>query len=212
MIAIINLDLGNLHSVARAIEHVGADAVITDDAQLIAKADKLILPGVGSFKAGMDALNKKKLTTLIQECAASGVPVLGICLGMQLLMSQSEEHGSWSGLGLIPGRVVYLKNMTGFNKQLKVPHINWCGIRKTFDKRTWDATILRGSDEYDELYFVHSLCVNPDDKSHTLAVSQYGGCEFASVILSGNVIGCQFHPEKSGKSGLEIIKNFVSNS
>lgn len=210
MIAIIDLDLGNLHSVARAIRHCGGDAVITDKVEDIELAEKLILPGVGSFKAGMDALKNKGLVEVIKNRAETGVHLLGICLGMQLLMERSEEQGSHDGLGLIAGEVKKFQNLTGFDFSVKVPHMNWCAIDKKLDNSTWADSILRGIQPGAECYFVHSLCVMPKDLQHTLAVSKYGNSEFCSAIKRDNIVGCQFHPEKSGEVGLKIIEAFIS--
>lgn len=212
MIAIIDLDLGNLHSVARAIRHVGGEPVITDNEQVIRQAEKLILPGVGSFKAGMNSINQKGLRDVICDKSSSGTPLLGICLGMQLLMDHSEEQGSHQGLGIIAGHVSKFQNFAQFDPCAKVPHINWCGIDKKVDNDTWMDTILGAVVPGDECYFVHSLCVIPQDNNHALAVSHYGGSEFCSVIKKDNIVGCQFHPEKSGDVGLRIIDSFVSAS
>ena len=210
LIAIIDLDLGNLHSVARAISHCGGKVMITDDIAEIQKAGKLVLPGVGSFKAGMNSLKNKGLVEVIQNRASAGTPLLGICLGMQLLMDHSEEQGSHHGLGLIAGQVKKFQNLGGFDGSVKVPHINWCAVRKKVDTDSWADSILCGVEPGADHYFVHSLCVVPGDQQHTLAISEYGNSEFCSVIKRDNIVGCQFHPEKSGDVGLQIIENFIS--
>lgn len=211
MIAIIDLDLGNLHSVARAIKHCGGEVIITDNLAEIEKAEKLILPGVGSFKAGMDALKSKGLVEAIKKRASEGTPLLGICLGMQLLMDHSEEQGSHQGLGLIAGEVKKFQNLSTFDGSVKVPHINWCAIDKKLDNDNWADSILADVEPGADCYFVHSLCVVPKDSEHTLAVSKYGNSEFCSAIKQDNIVGCQFHPEKSGDVGLQIIGEFVSS-
>lgn len=210
MIAIIDLDLGNLHNVARAVRHCGGEAIITDDIDEIEKAEKLILPGVGSFKAGMDALKGKGLVDVIKKLASEDTPLLGICLGMQLLMEHSEEQGSHQGLGLIPGLVKKFQNLEAFDRSTKVPHINWCSIEKNIDNDNWAGSVLSDIRAGADFYFVHSLCVVPENSLHSLSVSKYGGAEFSSAIKKGNITGCQFHPEKSGDVGLQIIDRFVS--
>lgn len=209
MIAIIDFDLGNLHSVQRAVRHMGGQSIITDSPAQIAKADKLILPGVGSFKAGMDNLQKKELLDPIRSRVECGISLLGICLGMQLLLDHSEENGSTIGLGFIPGNVFSFRSLVNFDKKTKVPHINWCSLQKR--DKPWDNTILEGVEEDEDCYFVHSFCVQPEEEKHILAISCYGGCEFSSVIKYENITGCQFHPEKSGEVGLKIIDNFIKN-
>ena len=210
MISIIDLDLGNLHSVARAIRYCAAEVMITDDIAEIERAEKLILPGVGSFKAGMDALRRKGLVEVIQKRASEGTPLLGICLGMQLLMDHSEERGSHKGLGLIAGEVRKFQNLAGFESSVKVPHINWCAIDKKLENDNWADSFLSGVEPGADCYFVHSLCVVPKDQQHTLAVSKYGNAEFCCAIKKDNIFGCQFHPEKSGDVGLQIIDKFLS--
>mgnify|MGYP000485748221 CR=1 FL=1 len=207
MIAIINLELGNLFSVSRAIEHVGGDCFVTDNIKEVMKADKIILPGVGSYKSGMESIYAKKLDGVLKGLACDGVPILGICLGMQLLMDHSEEHGNTQGLGLIPGAVEYFRNITGFDFKAKVPNVGWSSLNKK--RRSWEGTILEPVIEGDDCYFVHSLCVTPEVDDDLLALSHYGGVEFASVIQHQNISGCQFHPEKSGNVGLNIVRNFV---
>ena len=184
--------------------------MITDNIAEIEKAEKLILPGVGSFKAGMDALKNKGLVEVIKKRASEGAPLLGICLGMQLLMDQSEEQGCHQGLGIIAGEVKKFQNLAGFDSSFKVPHINWCSVDKKKDGDKWSGSVLAGVQPGSDCYFVHSLCVLPKDRYHILAVSKYGNSEFCSVIKKDNISGCQFHPEKSGDVGLKIIDGFVS--
>lgn len=208
MIAIIDLDLGNLHSVARAVNHCDGRSIITDDLTHIEKASKLILPGVGSFKAGMSSIIKKGLFDLIHSRVSEGVPLMGICLGMQLLMDSSEENGDCTGLGLINGNVKRFENLEGFDNARKIPHINWCSVEKNYDISSASA-LLKGIEDKSEFYFVHSLCVVPRDRENMHAESIYGDVRFCSVLGKENVMGCQFHPEKSGLAGLNFIKNFV---
>ena len=210
MIAIIDLGISNIYSVVRAFENVGADFIVTNKSQDILDATKIVLPGVGSFESGMKNIYKYDLFEAIKECADSNKPILGICLGMQLLMDVSEEGGIINGLGLIQGDVRYINNKKAFNSSIKIPNIGWCGLGLGRNIDTWDKTILNKIDENSDCYFVHSLCVSVKNKSDELASSTYGGVEFASVVRKNNIIGCQFHPENSGYVGLKIIDNFVN--
>jgi glutamine amidotransferase len=210
MIAIIDLGISNIYSVVRAFEHVGADIVVTNKGQDVLDADKIVLPGVGSFERGMKNIYKYDLFKTIRECADKNKPILGICLGMQLLMDSSEEGGSkTSGLGLVPGDVRYIHKKESFDSSVKIPNIGWHALRLGRNIDTWDDTILNKVEENSDCYFVHSLCVSVENQSHELASSTYGGVEFSSVVNNNNIVGCQFHPENSGYVGLKIIDNFV---
>jgi imidazole glycerol-phosphate synthase subunit HisH len=206
MIVIVDLGVGNLFNVLRVFNHVGIQAVITDDIEIIKSADKMVLSGVGSFKVGMDNMRTKGLTGVILQFLESGKPVLGVCLGMQMLMDYSEENGGVRGLGVISGRVRYLKSINGFLPDFTIPNIGWNTIEA--GKSGWSGSVLGNVRVVDEFYFVHSLCAIAEEK-YQLAVSSYAGITFSSVIQKGNVIGCQFHPEKSGDSGLKIIREFA---
>ncbi|MHB8162992.1 MAG: imidazole glycerol phosphate synthase subunit HisH [Methanoregula sp.] len=195
-IAIIDYGLGNLRSVIRGLEKAGAQAVITCDAGEIASADGLVLPGVGAFHEGMDQLGSLKETVMN---STREVPLLGICLGMQMLMETSEEHGVHKGLGLIPGSVRRFPRVPG----LKVPHMGWNSLSIT----NTDHPLFAGfsGDEY--VYFVHSYYADttPDN---TLTSTNYI-CPFASSVGRGTTFGVQFHPEKSGATGLRLLSNFI---
>jgi len=194
---VVDYDRGNLRSVQKALEHVGAKAVVTRDPGTIARADKLVLPGVGAFADCMDNLKRFALVEPILDFLATGRPFLGICLGLQLLFTESEEFGVTRGLDIIPGRVVR------FPKGLKVPHMGWNALE------IWreDCPLLRDLDDGSYFYFVHSYYVVPFDLS-VVATSTLYGVEYTSMLWKENVFATQFHPEKSQRLGLKILENF----
>ena len=198
MIGIVDYGMGNRRSVEKALEHVGAQPRLTSDHEALRAADGLVVPGVGAFPEAMRRLRSAGLDELIRERAAAGVPVIGLCLGMQLLLERSHEHEGADGLGLIPGEVVRLD--TG---GLKLPHIGWNEVRWTRPSPLTD-----GLPDPATFYHVHSYVPVPKDDADALGISDYGG-EFVSVIERGNVCGAQFHPEKSSLIGLALLRNFA---
>jgi imidazole glycerol-phosphate synthase subunit HisH len=207
-VIIIDYGVGNLLSVQRAVEECGAEAITSSEPDVIARADRVILPGVGAFANGMQALESLGLIEVIKGIAADGIPLLGICLGMQLLLDESEEHGVTKGLGIIPGRVMQVPNASADGLSLKIPHIGWNSLVLA-EGAAWGGTILQNSTPGDAVYFVHSFMADPKDPSMRIADCLYGGNRISAVIGKNNVVGCQFHPEKSGGMGLRIIKNFI---
>ena len=205
---VIDYELGNLFSIRRAFEHCGAEVELTNSPHKILEAERLVLPGVGAFANGMEGLEKLGLIEPIKEFASLGGAVLGICLGMQMLMSASEEFGRHRGLDIFPGVVSPVPPTRPDGRTHKIPHIGWNELIKS-DGVIWEGTILSDLNERDSAYFVHSYTVIPDDPSHRLADCSYGGCLLSAVIRSGTVYGCQFHPEKSGDVGLKIIRAFL---
>lgn len=199
MIAIIDYGVGNLFSLSSSFKAIGADTVITGDAEVIKKADKLILPGVGAFGDAAEKLRQSGLDTIIKEEVKNGKPLLGICLGMQLLFDKSYEYGEHEGLGLISGSVVGMQGRIPEN--LKIPHIGWNALN--FNKQ---SPIFKYINEGDCVYFVHSFYAENCDDS-LIASAEYGK-QITAAVQNGNVYGCQFHPEKSGKVGLNILKAF----
>ncbi len=202
MIAIIDYGLGNLKSIYNALSKSGIPATVTADKKIIEKAERVILPGVGAFAQGMRNLKDLGLIPVIRQAAKDNKPFLGICLGLQLLFSESEEHGVHKGLGIIDGRV------KKFTKNMKIPHMGWNNIK--FKIKNEELKILKGIKDNSYFYFVHSYYVVPEDKNIILATTDYGG-EFVSMIQKYCLFGVQFHPERSGPLGLEILKIFSSD-
>lgn len=208
-VTIIDYGIGNLYSVSRAFEVCGADVVFATDPKHIADAQHLVLPGVGAFQSGMAGLRERNLIAPIRAHAAAGKPLMGICLGMQMLASVSEEFGEHEGLDLIPGRVLPLPPTTVAGKRQKIPHVGWAELHKT-PGTDWQESPLEDLQEGECVYLVHSYAVQTVDPAHRLAVSQFGGHAVCTAIRRDRLIGCQFHPEKSGPVGLKIISRFMT--
>ncbi len=199
MIAIIDYGVGNLFSLTSSFKYVGADVCVTSDPEEIKKADKIILPGVGAFGDAIKKLKDTGLDKIVIEEANNGKPLMGICLGMQLLFEKSYEYGEHNGLGLLKGSVVPMENY--IDKSLKIPHIGWnaLSIKK-------ESPLFKYLKNGDHVYFVHSYFAKDCDES-LLATTEYGK-ELTAAVAYKNVYGCQFHPEKSGDIGLKILKAF----
>ncbi len=202
MIAIVDYSVGNLFSLSSSLKMVGADAVVTGDAEVIRNADKILLPGVGAFSDAVAKLKTTGLDGVIIEEAKNGKALLGICLGMQMLFEKSYEYGEHDGLGLIPGSVKPIKPV--IEEGLKVPHIGWNGL--IFPKDKPKSRLFKYLNEGDHMYFVHSYYA-ADCEEYVTSRAEYGGLLTASAEF-GNVYGTQFHPEKSGEKGLSILKAF----
>ena len=200
MISIIDYDAGNIKSVEKAFDFLGADTVVTRDPKEIFRADRVVLPGVGSFGDAMNRLNEYGLVSTIKEVVEKETPFLGICLGQQLLFDSSDESEGVSGLGILRGKIKRIPD----NGVLKVPQIGWNSL--TYPNK---GRLFKGIDEDSYVYFVHSYYLDADDKSIVTATTEYGTTIDASVE-KGNVFACQFHPEKSAEVGMEILKNFLS--
>lgn len=207
IIAILDYGIGNVKSIANAVESIGAKPVLTRNEKEVLNADALIFPGVGAFAKGMANLMEYGLSDLIYKFTESGKPFLGICLGMQMLLEESEEFGITKGLGLIKGKVVRLPLPE--SSHTKLPHISWNGILKPEESR-WNSTILSGTSDQADVYFVHTFVAAPTDASDVLALTEYGGIRFCSAVHKKNIFGVQFHPEKSGPIGLNILSKFIS--
>lgn len=208
-VVIIDYGVGNIFSVCRAFEHCGAEACLTDSTDVILDAERLVLPGVGAFADGMAGLRTRGLIDPIKQYAATGRPFLGICLGMQMLMDSSEEFGQQEGLGLIPGRVVAIPSTGVDGTPHKIPHIGWNELLVP-GAVTWNGTIFEYTSPGSPVYFVHSFGAVPQYEENRLADCNYNGRTICAAVRSGSIYGCQFHPEKSGKVGLEIIKSFLN--
>ena len=199
MIAIIDYDAGNIKSVEKAFEKLGADIVITKDPEVILRAEKVILPGVGAFGDAMANLHKYNLVPVIEEVVKKGTPFLGICLGLQLLFERSDETPGVEGLGILKGEILRIPECG----DLKIPHMGWNSLHLQNQGR-----LFKGLSEESYVYFVHSYYLKAEEEEIVKATAEYGVTIHASVEKD-NVFACQFHPEKSSDVGLQILKNFV---
>jgi glutamine amidotransferase len=202
-VGIVDYGLGNIASVANALEEAGANVSLVSNQNGISKIDKLVLPGVGSFQSAAFELASKGLDDALREFANRGKPILGICLGMQLFFDEGEELGVSQGLSLIPGRV---KKMSG--TEFKLPHIGWEKIYAP-PKLLWENSLFKNLPQSPEVYFLHSYSAHVTNEEDLLALSKNGQFEFVAAVQHKNIYGCQFHPEKSGRVGLEMLKNFI---
>lgn len=200
MVAIVDYGVGNLFSLKSSLAAIGADVIVTADANVLKAADQILLPGVGAFGDAAEKLRQSGLDKVLKEAAASGKPLLGICLGMQLLFEKSYEYGEHQGLGLIPGTVRPIQSV--IPEDLKIPHIGWNALH--FKQPN---PLLAQIREGDCVYFVHSYYA-ADCDDYVIATAEYGS-ELTAAVAKGNIYGCQFHPEKSGNVGLNILKAFI---
>ena len=209
-VAVLDYGLSNLKSIQNSLNFLDVPYVFVDKYQDCKEFSHIILPGVGAFKDGMTGLSTRELDKFLFDAASQKLPILGICLGMQLLLSKSYEFGETSGLDLIPGEVCGFQVEKKDGKYLKkVPHIGWNQINEA--DILWDGTILDNLID-NSMYFVHSFYCRVDSNDHQLATTSYNGVDFASVIKRDNIFGCQFHPEKSGDAGIHILKCFLTRS
>ncbi len=209
--------MGNLFSVKQACEQVGLNAIITNSKKTILASSAVILPGVGAFGDAMQILEQLDLVQVIQELANSGKPVAGICLGMQLLMTESHEFGRHRGLGLIEGEVTRLSVDTHLDRPLKVPHMGWSRIYSadSIDEQVpvgaWKGSLIEDLPNGTFMYFVHSYYPKPESPDVRLSLTRYGSLEFCSSFQKRNIFGCQFHPERSGPRGLAIYRKLAAS-
>ena len=207
-VTVIDYGVGNLLSVQRGLEHCGAKVILTTDPEKILAAKRVVLPGVGAFANAMQALADLGLVAVICDLAKRKTPLLGICLGMQLLLDESDEFGVTAGLGLIPGRVIAVPDHTLSDELQKIPHIGWSSLQPSNAAIGWQKTLLQDNNPGDAAYFVHSFMAVPTDPAHRIADCLYGGHKIPATIGRDQIIGCQFHPEKSGEVGLKILRRF----
>jgi glutamine amidotransferase len=209
-VAIIDYEMCNLFSVHHTCLHVGLDAHITSDISLILESDGVILPGVGAFGDAMENLKRLDLISPIKDFISSGKPFMGICLGMQLLMSESEEFGNFKGLGIINGPVVKFPSKGHRGNKIKVPQVGWNTIYcpREENSRVWEDTPLKNIRNGEFMYFVHSFYVVPSDDSVIMSYTRYEETEFCSSMIYKNIAAFQFHPEKSAGEGIRIYRNW----
>ena len=204
MLAIIDYGVGNLFSLQSSLKAIGQDVIVSSDAEEIRRADRLILPGVGAYEDAAGLLRESGMAQLVIEQAGLGKPLMGICLGMQLLLDRSYEYGEHEGLGLIPGEVVPIRDAV--SEEYKIPHIGWNALELVTDKEGNRSELFKYTENGDHVYFVHSYYATDCDE-HCAALTEYGSM-LTAAVAKDNILGCQFHPEKSGDVGLKILKAF----
>ena len=211
-ITVIDYGIVNLGNIVRGFEHVGARVRSSADPDTVRQADRLVLPGVGAFAAGMAELSSRGLDHAVIESTKAGTPLLGICLGMQMLMDRSEEKGVYSGLGILAGSVKAIprEGLDGI-RQRKVPHIGWNSLEYPPHRSHWQESCLASTQHGEFCYFVHSYMAVPEDPTHILAQCNYEGLAVNAAIARDNITGLQFHPERSGPEGLKILEQFIKN-
>jgi glutamine amidotransferase len=208
-VTVVDFGVGNILSMQRALHHCGGDVSLATTAEAIRDADHLVLPGVGAFGTCIGKLRDSGLIDPILEFARSGRPFLGVCVGMQMMFDASEEYGEHTGLGLLPGRVLRIPSLSATGAQLKVPHIGWNSLSAP-EPDSWNKGIFHNVAPARPVYFVHSFQAEPADISHRLADCEYGGWRLSAAVCRDNLFGCQFHPEKSGETGVNILGSFLS--
>lgn len=204
MITIVDYGIGNLRSIEKAFLHIGVRVLRTGRPDDVAQAERLVLPGVGAFRACINEVRYRGLESPILDAVSRGIPFLGVCIGMQMLFDESEEQGPTHGLGILPGRVVRFQNtLNGSQSMMKVPHMGW----NTLNMRR-ASPLLTGLDSSSYCYFVHSYYAEPEREEDVLAATTYG-IDFPAIVARDNIYGVQFHPEKSHRTGLRLLKNFA---
>lgn len=210
-VTILDYGMCNLLNVARAFEHCGADVSIVEDPAAARAAERLVVPGVGAFKDSINEVRARGFDVAIREFARSGRPLLGICVGMQMLFEASEEFGEHAGLGILPGRVVAVSSRTTGGEAQRVPHIGWNHLVPSEIGRTWDGTLLGSfAGTKPAVYFVHSFAARAGDPRDVLADCLYGGHRVCAAVARDNITAFQFHPERSGRDGLRVIETFLA--
>lgn len=209
-VMVIDYGMGNLFNLQKVLNHLGVNAIVSSDPAMVRAADRLILPGVGAFEDGIRHLKQSAIAESLADFVRTGKPVLGICLGMQLLMQESDEGGCHQGLSLIKGRVERFQDPLPQGPAYKIPHIGWNSLQYPDGGTGWAKTILARTRPGEYLYFVHSYTVCPVNPGIVLARAQYGRQNFCAALGWENIYGCQFHPEISGPVGLDILRCFLT--
>lgn len=209
-VVVIDYGVGNLRSVSRALEVAGASAVVSSDAAVIRGADRLVLPGVGAFGACVEALRETGLHEQVLRYAETGRPLLGICVGMQILFDRGTEFGGGAGLGLIDGIVDRFSNVKSDGRRIKTPFIGWSRLSRPEGGNSWQATPLALTREGESVYFVHSFAAVPKAPNRVLAYTDYGCGPVCAVVAQDALFGVQFHPERSGPTGLRVMESFLA--
>ena len=211
-VTVIDYGIGNLLNVVRALQHEGALVSVVDQAtQVETLPDRLVLPGVGAFADGMRELRARGFDDLVRRFADSGRPLLGICVGAQMLFDAGEEFGEHAGLGLIPGRVQPVAAFDSSGRRHRIPHIGWGRLERPAARESWAGTILARTPASEPVYFVHSFAPVPAFEHHRLADTLYGGVRICAAVARDQISGCQFHPERSGEQGLAVLSAFLQS-
>lgn len=211
-ITLLDYGMCNLLNVARAFEHIGAEVKIATKPQEAINADRLVVPGVGAFKDSVAEVRRLGFDDTICQFVTTGRPFLGICVGMQMLFDASEEFGEHQGLGILSGKVTKISNTTTANEPQRVPHIGWNHLVKPESGRAWNNSLLKQfENKSPAMYFVHSFAANPAEDADRLADCIYGGYRICAAVQRNNVVATQFHPERSGKLGLNLLEAFMAN-
>ena len=208
-VAVVDFGVGNLFSVTRALDQEGAKVSVVSGPENLGSASRVVVPGVGAFRNCMKAMTSSGMAEAIVDYAKTGKPLFGVCLGMQILFESSTEHELTEGLGLIPGRVLPIPNTTTDGEMLKVPHIGWNDLRPGEKVESWQQSILRSTAKGSPVYFVHSFMAVPENPADRLADCIYGNHRVSAIVAKDNVVGAQFHPEKSGNIGLGMLREFL---
>lgn len=208
-VTILDYGLGNLFSITNAFKYLGARVQIASRNENLNNATRVVIPGVGAFSDGMHEMKRRGFVESLHHVMQKKRPILGICLGMQMLLSMSEEFGEHEGLGIIPGKVVAIPGKTTDGKLLKIPHIGWARVFPR-DQEGWSGPLTQSIRPGTSFYFVHSYVARPEDEDQLIGYCEYGGHQLTAIISRENVFGVQFHPEKSAGAGLRLLKNFLS--